>query len=301
MADPFMKFYPTDWRSDPRLRSCSLGARGLWIELVGLMHEADPYGHLLIAARAPTDAQLSVLVGTSPAELSSALGELEAAGVFSRTSKGVIYSRRMTRDAKKAAISRKNGKKGGNPTLRNQKENQPWDKGEVKGWVKTQKPEARSQIEEGGGGGRAREPAPASARGDDPPPDLANLPDDAVRLYEQVMAACGVPQFPLPRYWMPPMAIIEVVRWRGYGLADEEIVEVARGSRKSKTGPPDGPKALERFMATAASVKVNRRKPMQQITGDSQNDRDSSSDAGSETLRRSLARAATPDKGVAGW
>lgn len=159
--------------------------------------------------------------------------------------------------------------------------------------------EKRREDIDGGGGGRAREPAPAPARGDDPPPDLTNLPDDAVRLYEQVMTACNVQKFPLPRYWMPPMAIIEVARWRGYGLSDEEIIEVARGSRKSHRDPPDGPRALERSMTIAAGVKVGRKKP-QQITGGS-HDRNGDPDAGSEALRRSLARAAEPDKGLDFW
>jgi hypothetical protein len=43
-----MKFYPSDWRSDPMLRLCSLAARGLWMEMMCLMHEAEPYGSLLV-------------------------------------------------------------------------------------------------------------------------------------------------------------------------------------------------------------------------------------------------------------
>lgn len=144
-AQPWMKFYPTDWRSDPCLRMCSLGARGLWIEMIMLMHEATPYGHLLVAGRAPTDAQLAVLAGTSPDQISDLLGELESAAVFSRTTKGVIYSRRMTRDDKKARIARKNGSRGGNPSLCKEREisssvNQiPTEE------VKPQKPDTRVQ------------------------------------------------------------------------------------------------------------------------------------------------------------
>lgn len=143
-----MKFYPTDWRSDPALRMCRLSARGLWIEMIALMHEAAPYGHLLVSGRSPTNAQLAVLVGTSPDQIPELIGELESAGVFSRTREGVIYSRKMTRLAKKAAIARKNGKNGGNPTLGKHDENKPSDKGEDKGGLKPQKPEARSQKEE---------------------------------------------------------------------------------------------------------------------------------------------------------
>jgi len=141
---PWMKWYPSDWRSDPALRVCSLAARGLWIEMLGLMHDAKPYGHLLVGLTPPTDAQLAVLAGTSPDQIPDLIGELESAGVFSRTGNGVIYSRRMTRDEKKARTAQKNGRNGGNPSLGNQKGNQP----SVKGQDKPQKPEARNQTSE---------------------------------------------------------------------------------------------------------------------------------------------------------
>jgi len=147
MSDPWLKFYPTDWRSDPALRMCSMAARGLWIEMIALMHEAVPYGHLLVSGRSPTDAQLAVLVGAPSDQIPALLGELDAAGVFSRTREGVIYSRKMTRTAKKAAIARKNGKNGGNPALSKERENRPSDNQCLKGQDKPQKPEARSQTD----------------------------------------------------------------------------------------------------------------------------------------------------------
>jgi hypothetical protein len=112
---PWFKFFPTDWRSDPRLRMCSLEARGLWIEMICLMHEANPRGHLLINGIAPTEAQLGVLVGSLPVK--DLLDELERIGVFSRTIEGVIYSRKMTRDDAKSETARVNGSLGGNPAL----------------------------------------------------------------------------------------------------------------------------------------------------------------------------------------
>lgn len=146
MTDPWLKFFPTDWRSDPKLRMCGLAARGLWIEMISIMHEATPYGHLLVSGLAPTDTQLAVLVGASSDQIPALCGELEAAGVFSRTREGVIYSRRMTRVAKKSAIARKNGKNGGNPTLRKQKENPPSDIQNRTDHLNPQKPEAIFQT-----------------------------------------------------------------------------------------------------------------------------------------------------------
>jgi hypothetical protein len=122
-AAPWMKFFPQDWRADEKLRLCSLGARGLWIEMLALMHRSERYGHLLIGGQIPTEAQLARLVGAPPDQVTELLAELGSAGVYSRTIKGVIYSRRMIRDSKKAETARKKGKNGGNPSLGNKRTN----------------------------------------------------------------------------------------------------------------------------------------------------------------------------------
>lgn len=115
---PWMKWYPSDWRADASLRMCSLSARGLWADVLTLMHEATPYGHLLVNSRSPTARQIAALLGCTEREVTKALAELEEAAVFSRTDDGVIYSRRMVRDAEKAARDKANGKNGGNPALK---------------------------------------------------------------------------------------------------------------------------------------------------------------------------------------
>jgi hypothetical protein len=145
---PWSKFYWADWRSDPRLRMCTLAARGLWMEMLALMNEATPFGHLLVNDQSPTDIQLAVLAGAPPDQVPDLLRELETAGVFSRTGKGVIYSRRMTRDEKKAKKARQIGKTGGNPTLRKQRGNPAWDNPPVKPPDNTQRPDTRGQIPE---------------------------------------------------------------------------------------------------------------------------------------------------------
>lgn len=114
MSTPWLKFYPTDWRADPALRMCSLAARGLWMEMLCIMHEASPYGSLRVNGRPVTERQLSSLAG---GEVGDLLTELEDAGVFSREADGTIFSRRMQRDAEKTAKDKANGRKGGNPAL----------------------------------------------------------------------------------------------------------------------------------------------------------------------------------------
>lgn len=103
---PWLKFYPADWQADELLGMCTLAARGLWIEMIGIMHKADPYGHLVVNGRPPTDTQLAALARCPPDQIPGLLDELENAGVFSRTRTRVIYSRRMTRDERRSKDGR---------------------------------------------------------------------------------------------------------------------------------------------------------------------------------------------------
>lgn len=135
MSQTWLKFYPSDWRADPALRMCSLAARGLWMEMLCVMHEADPRGSLVVNGKALTEAQVAGLAGCSLKEARRLMSELEVAGVFSREPDNTIFSRRIRRDAEKAEQDRLNGKRGGNPGL----------KRGVNPPHKAQKPEARDQ------------------------------------------------------------------------------------------------------------------------------------------------------------
>lgn len=150
MKRPWLKFYPADWRADPALRMCSIGARGLWMEMLCLMHEAVPYGALLVKGAPVSERQLAGLAGISLRETALLLAELAAAGVFSRDDDGTIFSRRMRRDAERAERDKANGREGGNPNLK--RGVNPQDNGEVNGEVngedKAQSPEARLQSPE---------------------------------------------------------------------------------------------------------------------------------------------------------
>lgn len=109
------------------------------MEMLALMHQAEPRGYLMVNGRAVTPKQLSSLAGCSSKEVDAGLLELDDAGVFSKAEDNRIYSRRMIRDMEKAERDRNNGKGGGNPKL---------TKGvnpQVNGQDKAQKLEARSQ------------------------------------------------------------------------------------------------------------------------------------------------------------
>lgn len=136
MKRPWVKFFPADWRADPKLRSCCMAARGLWMEMLCLMHEAEPCGYLTLNGKPVTDRQLASLAGASVKDVCAWLSELEESGVFSRDEDGKIFSRRILRDVEKEATDKANGKRGGNPSL----------KRGVNPSDKSHKPEARSHM-----------------------------------------------------------------------------------------------------------------------------------------------------------
>lgn len=111
MGLPWFKFAPAAWRGDQALRAVSLAARGLWIECLCIMHEAKPYGHLLLNGTAISDGTLASMSGVSVDEVRALMAELRQAGVLGVTAKGVVYSRRMTRDFDKAQKGRRAAKR----------------------------------------------------------------------------------------------------------------------------------------------------------------------------------------------
>ena len=163
MTDPWFKFYPSDWRSDPKLKMCSLPARGLWIEMIAIMHEAEPYGHLKISGVSPTPMQLAMQVGAMPDDVEKCISELENAKVFSRNRAKVIFSRRMIKDAKRRDNARINGSKGGNPSLGKTTIKSASVNPTSKGEVKAQKPEARSHIPDNKNDAKASTKKPSRA------------------------------------------------------------------------------------------------------------------------------------------
>lgn len=147
------KFWWDDHASEPTLKLCSLAARGLWSEMLPIMFSSTQTGFLLIGNRTPTMAQLATIVGASEDEVRTLLAELWAAGVYSRSKGGVIYCRRMVRDAAASEVGRRTGRRGGNPALARRPDpdnGDNWDNGDkgVKGRPNSQNKEnLSSQVE----------------------------------------------------------------------------------------------------------------------------------------------------------
>ena len=98
----------------------------------------------------------------------------------------------------------------------------------------------------------------------------AKISDD---FFAELLAALGfAANATLPAWWQGWPAKLHVQRWiDDLGLTEDRIIEVATESRGDHPNPPDGPKALDRFMeraaqrdaqatiATAKSQKAKRR------------------------------------------
>ena len=97
MKLPWIKFWVNLWLSDEAVRSCSLEARGLWIDMISLMAKSEIHGHLLIGGKPARAEQLARIVGISTERTMQLMDELHASGVFS-FDKETIISRKMVKD-----------------------------------------------------------------------------------------------------------------------------------------------------------------------------------------------------------
>lgn len=123
---PGFWFFTGDWMKDPELRFCSLFARGLLVDLLCILFEANEQGFASNPDGTPRpDWQIvDAVAGGSREEKLAALAELERSGVLSRDSRGVLYSRRLSR---LADLSKQRSKSG---AKRKQNASKPEAKGE---------------------------------------------------------------------------------------------------------------------------------------------------------------------------
>lgn len=119
---PSFQFYPGDWRKDPGVQSLTYHNRGVWFEMLCLMHESEERGVLTLNGKAMSTEALSCLLGLLKQNLTIALTTIEEHGVCSRReTDGAIICRRMVRDEKLRQTRIAAGKLGGNPILLKQK------------------------------------------------------------------------------------------------------------------------------------------------------------------------------------
>lgn len=105
---PSFQFYPGDWMKDPALRSVSVAARGLWMDLLCLMFECTERGVLARPNGEPYTAKdISRATGVPIRSVKRYVEELKLAGVCSFNIKDAITSRRQMRDHLKRLASNK--------------------------------------------------------------------------------------------------------------------------------------------------------------------------------------------------
>lgn len=118
---PSFQFYPGDWLRDTALRSCSMQARALWIDMLCYMTDTEPYGYLKVGNKVILPTNLAPMVGLTILECETLLQELREAGIFSEDEQKCIFSRRMVNDEETRKKRAQGGILGGNPALKGNK------------------------------------------------------------------------------------------------------------------------------------------------------------------------------------
>lgn len=123
---PAFQFYPADWRKDPGVQSLTYHQRGVWFEIICLMHESPRRGVLLMPnGTTMTDDALSRILGLDKQNLTTTLTSILECGVADRDPQSqALINRRMMRDEDLRQTRAECGKLGGNPNLLNQTVNQ---------------------------------------------------------------------------------------------------------------------------------------------------------------------------------
>jgi hypothetical protein len=119
---PAIQFYPGDWRRDIGVQSLSYHDRGVWFEVLMLMHQSERRGVLVLNGRAMPDESIGRMLGLDNQSLTTTLTNLLTSGVASREpATDALMCRRMVRDEELRKTRKECGKLGGNPVLVNQK------------------------------------------------------------------------------------------------------------------------------------------------------------------------------------
>ena len=95
---PYMQFYPADWLTDPALRSCSLEARGAWIDIICLMWKCPDRGVLRTNGHPWSDQQIAQALGIPLKAAKAVVSELIDAGVTAKDADGSLSCRRIVRE-----------------------------------------------------------------------------------------------------------------------------------------------------------------------------------------------------------
>lgn len=111
-------FYPEDWMSDSRLRLCSPGARGLWIDILCLMYLSNERGYLLINDTVLDEEMLQKTLGYEAKEFDNYFTELMRYQIIKKDEKNRYFCKRIVNAQQLSEKRSASGKLGGNPNLK---------------------------------------------------------------------------------------------------------------------------------------------------------------------------------------
>lgn len=103
MKLPWAKWFFADWLNDPQLSKCSPATRGVWVDLLGAMHNGDRSGQLCGTAE-----ELSRLARCSAVEIVQSLTQLDTTGAATVTVRNGYYTvtnRRLAREYRERELN----------------------------------------------------------------------------------------------------------------------------------------------------------------------------------------------------
>lgn len=120
---PAFQFYPSDWRSDIKVQSLSFHDKGIWWEMLMVMHESEERGKLVMNGKPMPDEMVAKLISCDLKTYRKCLSSLLLLGVC-YLENGVIFNKRMVKDEEIRKVRKSAGSLGGNPVLLNQTDKQ---------------------------------------------------------------------------------------------------------------------------------------------------------------------------------
>lgn len=114
---PSFQFYPNDWLTDLGLTFSSYETKGVWIDLLCLMHNSEPYGFLSIKGKLLDEKMIKKFINLSKSRFKIVWEELTELGMLKQDENGAFYNKRLVEDYELRAKRSVAGSQGGNPLL----------------------------------------------------------------------------------------------------------------------------------------------------------------------------------------
>jgi len=116
---PAFQFYPADWRKDPGIQALNYEQRGVWFEILCIMHESNSRGFLKINDKKIELFVLSRMLGLTTKKTTKIVDVLVRFNICSFNKDGVMYCRRMVKDEHIRQVRKDAGQKGGEANAAN--------------------------------------------------------------------------------------------------------------------------------------------------------------------------------------